>query len=192
MVRPQERLQIALVVRSAFRKWDAMIDFKGLIEQVATAQWVSRIHTATCTPPVLRSRDLFGLEGRDALPPRCGGSRTQARWRRPWRGSQLLVVVAICAVLAEQANRAIERARSRLCKTTVGPQPRTECASEQKADQQTEHHFIFSVQQALGAPSSIDSTCGRGVHQLGATQPIERQWRHAHATLDLPERREFS
>ena len=62
MVRPQERLQIALVVRAAFRQWNAMIYFVGGIEQETAALWVLRVDTAACTPPLLRSRDLFGLE----------------------------------------------------------------------------------------------------------------------------------
>ena len=118
MVRPQERLQIALVVRAAFRQWNAMIYFVGGIEQETAALWVLRVDTAARTPPLLRSRDLFGLEGRDALPSRSGRYRA-ARPALAWLlwqvagrcGASWLRQVVRSGVLAEQQNGSIQRTR---------------------------------------------------------------------------------
>ena len=84
MVRPQERLQIALVVRAAFRQRNAMIYFVGGIEQETAALWVLRVDTAARTPPLLRSRDLFGLKWTDTLRPSCGRCKA-ARPALAWR-----------------------------------------------------------------------------------------------------------
>ena len=116
MVRPQERLQIALVVRAAFRQWNAMIYCVGGIEQVATALWAPRVDTAACTPPLLRSRDLFALEGRDARPALawCRAARPALAWL--WEvagrcGASWLRQVVRSGVLAEQQNGSIQRTR---------------------------------------------------------------------------------
>ena len=125
MVRPQERLQIALVVRAAFRQWNAMIYFVGGIEQETAALRIVRIDTAARTPPILRRSDIFGLEWCDASPSRCsrraavssawarcalaprGGDRT----RRPWQ----VVVPNYSFVFdapTEHPNRSVEGPRS--------------------------------------------------------------------------------
>ena len=118
MVRPQERLQIALVVRAAFRQWNAMIYFVGGIEQVTAALRIVRIDTAARTPPLLRSSDIFGLEGRDALPPRCGRCSAARRalawllWQVAGRcGASWLRQVVRSGVLAEQQDGSIQRTR---------------------------------------------------------------------------------
>ena len=87
MVRPQERLQIALVVRAAGAQWSNVIYFMGFIEQVVAALRVARIDTATCAAAILfawtgvQRRRLAAVGAAVCSAPRLG-----MRWRGGGQG----------------------------------------------------------------------------------------------------------
>ena len=82
-MRPQEGLQVALVIRAAVHQGNSMINFVGLIEQVTAALRIVRIDTAARTSPCLRRSDPLGLEWCAASPPRCSRRGAMASaWAR--------------------------------------------------------------------------------------------------------------
>ncbi len=124
MVRPQECLQIALVVRTPRGQRPNVVYLVGLIEKVTAALRIVRIDTAARTSPCLRRSDPLRLEWCAASPPRCSRRGTMAsawarcalaprggdRTRRP-RQVVFLDFYFVFDALTEHPNRSVEGPR---------------------------------------------------------------------------------